>query len=149
MRFLSAVNGFCAVGLILVLMSASCGEPETAEQGTVAEPAVDSGEVSSATNSGSPGARLVAAMELIRDGNANAVQAMVVDADQSGAAMFFGVYSSGWTAEGGLESVEVLREEIEGDLANVDAEFHFANGVTEEVSYELMQEDGEWKLRLP
>ena len=97
----------------------------------------------------SPGQTLVAAMELIRDGKPEEFKAMVVADDQMGAGMFSGVYSSGWADEGGLERVEVASEEINGDSATVEAAFHFANGSTENVTYELQQQDGAWKIHLP
>jgi hypothetical protein len=96
-----------------------------------------------------PGERIVAAMELIRDGRPNELAAFVVRDDQDGVAMFSGVYSSGWSGEGGLDRVEVVSESVVGDSATVAAKFHFANGRTEDVTYRLEQEDDAWKIRLP
>jgi hypothetical protein len=63
--------------------------------------------------------------------------------------MFFGVYSSGWQSQGGLDRVEVVSEEIEGDAATVIARFRFGDGSQEEVTYRLRQEDDSWMLILP
>lgn len=96
-----------------------------------------------------PGERLVAAMELIRDGKPKELEAFVVSDDQPGVGMFSGVYSSGWAGEGGLDRVAIVSETIDGDSATVAAKFHFANGSTEEVTYQLKQEDDVWKIILP
>jgi hypothetical protein len=96
-----------------------------------------------------PGERLVAAMELIRDGKPRELEAFVVNDDQPGVGMFFGVYSSGWAAEDGLNRVDIVSEEIDGDSATVAARFHFVNGSTEEVTYQLKKEDNVWKIMLP
>lgn len=96
-----------------------------------------------------PGERLIAAMELIRDGKPQELEAFVVSEDRTGVAMFSGVYASGWASEGGLDSVEVLSEDINGDYATVAARFHFGNGSTEELTYRLTREDDVWKIVLP
>ncbi len=96
-----------------------------------------------------PGERLVAAMELIRDGKPTELENFVVSDDRSGVGMFFGVYSSGWADEGGLVRVEIVSEEINGDSATVSARFHFANGSTEDVTYQLRQENNAWRIILP
>ena len=96
-----------------------------------------------------PGETVVAAMQLIRDGKPEEFKRLVVADDQMDASMFSGVYSSGWSSEGGLEHVEVASEEINGNSATVEAAFHFANGNTEKVTYKLRQEDGVWKIVLP
>jgi hypothetical protein len=96
-----------------------------------------------------PGERLVAAMELIRTGEPNELQAFVVEDDHPGVGMFFGVYSSGWQAQGGLARVEVVSEAIDGDAATVMARFRFGDGSQEDVTYRLRQEDNSWKLVLP
>lgn len=96
-----------------------------------------------------PAERLVAAMELIRDGEPNELGAFVVSDDQPGVGMFFGVYASGWAGEDGLSTVEIVSEEINGDSATVAAKFHFANGTAEDVTYQLRREDNAWKIILP
>src|SRR5690606_16479560 len=112
------------------VMLAACGESSSVEPRT-------------------PGEHLVAAMESIRDGESNQLRSFVVEDDQSGVAMFFGVYSSGWQDQGGLDRVEVVSEEIEGGTATVLARFHFQDGTEEEVTYRLRQVDDSWKLILP
>ncbi|HUG43764.1 MAG TPA: hypothetical protein VMN76_05935 [Acidobacteriota bacterium] len=97
----------------------------------------------------SPGERLVAAMELIRDGKPKELETFVVNDDRPGVGMFSGVYSSGWADEGGLNRVEIVSEEINGDSATVTAKFHFVNGGAEEVTYQLKKEDNVWKIILP
>jgi hypothetical protein len=96
-----------------------------------------------------PGQRLIAGMELIRDGKPQELEAFVISDDRSGVAMFSGVYASGWAREGGLNSVEVLSEDINGDSATVAARFHFGNGSTDDLTYELTREDDVWKIILP
>jgi hypothetical protein len=96
-----------------------------------------------------PGERLVAAMELIREGKPKELEAFVVRDDQVGVGMFAGVYSSGWAGEGGLDRVEIVSEKIDGESATVAVKFHFANGTSETMTYSLKQEDGAWRLVLP
>jgi hypothetical protein len=96
-----------------------------------------------------PGERLVAGMELIRDGKPQDLEALVVSDDRLGVAMFSGVYASGWAHEGGLNRVEVLSEDINGDSATVGARFHFVNGNTDDLTYRLAREDDVWKIILP
>lgn len=96
-----------------------------------------------------PGERLVAAMETIRTGEPNNLQSFVVEADQLGVPMFFGVYSNGWQSQGGLDRVEVVSEEIDGDVATVRTRFHLGDGSKEEVSYRLTRTEDVWKLHLP
>ena len=69
--------------------------------------------------------------------------------DQPGVGMFFGVYSSGWQSQGGLDRVEVVSEEVEGDAATVVARFHFGDGSQEELTYRLTREEDSWNLVLP
>jgi hypothetical protein len=96
-----------------------------------------------------PGEHLLAAMHLIRTGEPEELRSFVVEADQPGVAMFFGVYSSGWQSQGGLDRVEVVSEEIEGENATVLARFHLGDGSEEEVTYRLRRVDDDWKLILP
>lgn len=96
-----------------------------------------------------PAERLVAAMDLIRDGKPKELEAFVVRDDRTGVGMFAGVYSSGWAEEGGLNRIEIISEEIDGDSATVSARFHFANNKSETVSYKLRREDDDWKVVLP
>jgi len=96
-----------------------------------------------------PGEHLLAAMELIRTGESNQLRSFVVEDDQPGVGMFFGVYSSGWRDQGGLDRVEVVSEDIEGDAATVLARFHFQDGSQDDVTYRLRQVDDSWKLILP
>lgn len=96
-----------------------------------------------------PSERLIAAMELIREGKPKDLEAFVVRDDQVGVGMFAGVYSSGWAEEGGLDRIEIVSEAIDGDSATVAAKFHFANHNSETVTYRLRQEDDAWKIVLP
>lgn len=96
-----------------------------------------------------PGERLVAAMELIKEGKPKELEAFVVRDDQAGVGMFAGVYSSGWAVEGGLARVEIVSEQIDGDTATVAVKFHFANQTSEAMTYKLRREDDAWRLILP
>ncbi len=96
-----------------------------------------------------PGERLIAAMDLIRDGKPKELEAFVVRDDRTGVGMFAGVYSSGWADLGGLDRIEIVSEEIDGDSATVAAKFHFANHKSETVTYRLRKEDDDWKVVLP
>jgi hypothetical protein len=114
----------------LIVVLAACGGSDSGEPQT-------------------PGEHLVAAMELIRNGDSNQLRSFVVEDDQPGVAMFFGVYSSGWQDQGGLDRVEVVSEEIDGDAATVLARFHFQDGSEEDVTYRLRRVGDSWKLILP
>jgi hypothetical protein len=118
------------VAALLTVAAAACGGAGSSEPQT-------------------PGERLVAAMELIRDGKPTELDAFVVSNDRQGVGMFYGVYSSGWADEGGLAKVEIVSEEINDDSATVSARFHFANGSTEDVTYQLRQENNAWRIILP
>lgn len=96
-----------------------------------------------------PGERLVAAMELIKEGKPKELEAFVVRDDQAGVGMFAGVYSSGWAGEGGLARVGIVSENIDGDSATVAVKFHFANQTSEAMTYKLRREDDAWRLILP
>lgn len=104
---------------------------------------------SESSSAQTPGERLTAAMDLIREGKPKELETFVVRDDQTGVGMFAGVYSSGWAGLGGLNRVEILSEEIDGDRATVAAKFHFANQSTETITYQLRQEENAWKILLP
>lgn len=123
-------RGYVAVLVLFTFSLATCGDARSSDPQT-------------------PGERLLAAMELIRTGESNELRTFVVEGDQPGVDMFFGVYSSGWQSQGDLDRVEVVSEEIEGDAATVTARFRFGDGSQEDVTYRLRQEDDSWKLILP
>lgn len=125
------MNRACVAVLTLVTFSlAACGDARSSDAQT-------------------PGERLVAAMELIRTGEPIDLRAFVVEDDHPGVDLFFGVYASGWQSQGGLDRVEVVSEEIDGDAATVMVRFRFGDGSQEEMTYRLRQEDDSWKLILP
>ena len=49
---------------------------------------------------------------------------------------------------GGIESIEVLSEEIDGNRATVNVRMIFGNGAEDEEGHDLVQVDGRWKISI-
>jgi hypothetical protein len=47
---------------------------------------------------------------------------------------------------GGLKSIDILKENLDGDSARVNAKLSYNNGKSEEVDYKLVKENDEWKM---
>ncbi len=48
----------------------------------------------------------------------------------------------------GIKSIEIEKEEIDGDSAKVTAKVTYGNGKTDSQKVKLIKEDGKWKLTL-
>ncbi len=47
---------------------------------------------------------------------------------------------------GGIKSIEILKEDISGEKADVVYNYHYGNGTTVKSKQSLVMEDGGWKL---
>jgi hypothetical protein len=48
---------------------------------------------------------------------------------------------------GGIDSIEVTKEDITGDIANVIGTIKYKDGTSENINQKLVKEDGDWKLQ--
>ncbi|HYM00993.1 MAG TPA: DUF4878 domain-containing protein [Blastocatellia bacterium] len=48
--------------------------------------------------------------------------------------------------EGGVKSLEIAKEKVDGDSAQVDVKLYVNKGPTEDLSYRLVKEAGAWKM---
>jgi hypothetical protein len=51
-------------------------------------------------------------------------------------------------AKGGISELNIIKEEIIGELAEVDLEMKFGNGSSRSDKVKLIKEDGDWKIDL-
>jgi hypothetical protein len=49
-------------------------------------------------------------------------------------------------AQGGLKSVDIQKEDSQESASEVGAKISYKNGTSENVNYELLQEDRDWKV---
>jgi hypothetical protein len=49
-------------------------------------------------------------------------------------------------AQGGLKSVDIQKEDSQESSSEVGAKINYKNGTSENVTYELLQEDRDWKV---
>lgn len=49
-------------------------------------------------------------------------------------------------AQGGIKSVDIQKEDSQEGTSEVGAKINYKNGTSESVTYELLQEDRDWKI---
>jgi hypothetical protein len=52
------------------------------------------------------------------------------------------------TRNGSIERIEILREEVRGEGANVYFRIHFKDGSRQDTDEKLLKENGVWKITL-
>jgi hypothetical protein len=48
---------------------------------------------------------------------------------------------------GGIDSIEITKEEITGEIADVAGTVKYKDGTSENISQKLVKEEGDWKLQ--
>jgi hypothetical protein len=79
------------------------------------------------------------AMELMTPGIKEMMQAM-------GGPALFGEGTKEFKDKGGIKKIKILKEEINGDVAEVEVEVEFGNGTNEKQTMNLTKVDGKWKI---
>ncbi|WP_420629138.1 DUF4878 domain-containing protein [Candidatus Leptofilum sp.] len=51
-------------------------------------------------------------------------------------------------ADGGLDKIDIISEEVTGETAEVEVEFTYGNGNQDSDTVDLIEEDGDWKIHV-
>ena len=75
----------------------------------------------------------------------------VMNAMKGGIGALAGGMKGAWdktTRNGTIEKIEILKEEVRGEGANVFFKIHFKDGKTKDDDEPLIKEDGRWKITI-
>lgn len=59
---------------------------------------------------------------------------------------FITAESEGIKKRGGVKAMDVLKEDVTGDIATVTIATHYGNGTVDTVTTKMMREEHEWKI---
>ncbi len=75
----------------------------------------------------------------------------VINAMKGGLWALAGGWKGAWdeaTRNGTIQKIEILKEEVRGEGAEVDFRIHFKDGKTKDDDEPLIKEDGKWKITI-
>lgn len=72
-----------------------------------------------------------------------------VNAMPGGAPVFTAALWDKTTRNGTIQRIEILKEEVRGEVAKVSFRLHFQDGSTEDHTAHLVKENGVWKIVIP
>jgi hypothetical protein len=105
-----------------------------------------------ACSGGGPGATVKQFFTLVEDGKVNdAMELMapgIKDMMQAmgGGGAVFGEGTKEIKDKGGIKKINILKEEVTGDLAEVEVEIEYGDGSSETETMQLTKVDGKWRI---
>jgi hypothetical protein len=121
------IRGALLLGAAMTVVSVSCGSPGPGQTVQKYFESIDKGDIDGTL-------KLLSMNQTTAPSELTAAKAEVV--------MLIGVLHE----QGGLKSVRILKEKVEGKSAQVDAQLSFNKDKDEDLSYKLVKEPDGWKI---
>jgi hypothetical protein len=104
-----------------------------------------------ACGGGGPGATVKQFYTLVEDGKVNEAMELMApgikDMMQAmGGATVFGEGTKEIKEKGGIDQINILKEEVTGEIAEVEVEVVYGDGSKDTETMQLTKVDGEWKI---
>jgi len=104
-----------------------------------------------ACSGGGPGATVKEFFHLVEDGKVNDAMELMAPGIKEmmqamGGAAAFSEGTSEFKDKGGIKKINILKEDVTGDVAEVEVELEFGDGSSEKETMKLMKVDGKWKI---
>lgn len=97
-----------------------------------------------------PGATLQRYMKIVEAGEVTKATTMFPSALQAQFASkivaMIGAETDRIKKKGGLKAMDVVKEDVTGDIASVTLTTHYGNGTVDTSTTKLLREDNEWKI---